>query len=334
MDRLIVTDEQANKRLDQVLAESYSQYSRSKLQDWLQAGLISLDGSLNCKGSRPVKTGSIIEVNKPAIDQLKSITEDYIPTNIPLDIIYQDNDIIVINKPINLVVHPAAGNWTGTLLHGLLYHFPELSSVPRAGIVHRLDKDTSGLMVVARSLAAHHGLIKQLQARQVVRKYTALVNGHLITGGVVNANIGRSLNNRLKMAVVDNYVVNLDEDGYELDEDHTNRSKEAITHYKILKKFPKHTLLELKLETGRTHQIRVHMAHIGYSIVGDRLYGRSYAAPKNCSEEEFTTWNSFKRQALAATELGFLHPASGEAVSWKINIPNDMQNLLNILNKS
>ncbi len=204
----VVTESQANKRLDRVLAEAYSQYSRSKLQDWLANGLISLDGKMNCKGNLKVKPGNIISIDDHVITNLKNTSEDYVAEPIELDIIYQDDDIIIINKPANLVVHPAAGNWTGTLVNGLLHHFPELAKLPRAGVVHRLDKDTTGLMVVARNLIAHHSLVKQLQDRLVNRKYCGLVNGHFITGGIVNAPIGRSLNNRLKMAVNTNTEFN------------------------------------------------------------------------------------------------------------------------------
>lgn len=317
--KLIISDEQADKRLDQVLSESYPCYSRNKLQDWLKAGFITFNGLTGCKGKVRVKPGQIISVNQEAIDKTNFDKSVYQPENIPLNIVYQDDDIILINKPSNLVVHPGAGNWNGTLVNGLLYHFPELQSLPRAGVVHRLDKDTTGLMVVARNDIAHASLVKQLQARQVNRTYNALVYGHMITSGTVNAAIGRHPTNRLKMAVLP---------------DDSNRAKPAVTHYKILKKYPKHTLLELKLETGRTHQIRVHMAHIGYTIVGDSLYGRLYATPNFAAEEDCALWQSFRRQALSAVELGFMHPRTDEYVQWRVDLPPDMQNLIDLLNKT
>lgn len=332
METLIISDSQAQKRLDVVLAEVYSEYSRSKLQTLLTKGLVSVDGSFKIKGNLKVKLGNVIEINKSAIDGLKVTNENYQPEPQDLDVVYQDDDVIIINKPANLVVHPAAGNWTGTLVNGLLYNFPELAKLPRAGIVHRLDKDTTGLMVVARNLIAHTKLIKQLQARTVTRKYVALVNGHLITGGVINANISRHPHNRLKMAVVDPHKFCV-KDGVDEEESITSHGKEAITQYKVLKKYPKHTLIELKLETGRTHQIRVHMAHLGYPVVGDSLYGRAYAAPKTETQEEAAIWQAFKRQALTAVELGFIHPKTDEYVSWKIDLPRDMQGLLAILDK-
>lgn len=331
METLIISDSQAQKRLDVVLAEAYTEYSRSKLQNLLSSGLISLDGNSKPKGNQKLKPGNVITINKSAIDELSISQENYQPENLDLNIVYSDDDIIIVNKQSNLVVHPAAGNWTGTLVNGLLYHFPELAKLPRAGVVHRLDKDTTGLMVVARNLKAHTNLVKQLQAREVTRKYMALVNGHLITGGTVTANIARHPHNRLKMAVVDTNRF-CTKDGAD-DESITAHGKEAITYYKVVKKYPKHTLCELKLETGRTHQIRVHMAHIGYPVVGDGLYGRAYAAPKIQSEDDLNTWQSFKRQALTAVELGFIHPTLNNYVSWNIELPNDLQNLLDILDK-
>lgn len=312
----IVTEAQAHRRLDQLLAETYTQYSRSKLQNWLANGLIFVDGASRCKGNLKVKVGSYIEIDS-TISDFKNTTENFLPEAIDLDIIYSDEDIIIVNKPAGLVVHPAAGNWTGTLVNALLYHFPELSNLPRAGVVHRLDKDTTGLMVIARNLSAHYNIIRQLQDRKVNRKYLALVNGHLITGGRVDANIGRSLSNRLKMAV--NNIAS---------------GKEAITKYKILKKYSKHTLLELQLETGRTHQIRVHMSYLGYPIVGDSLYGRAYAPPQRVTDDEAIIWRNFKRQALTAVELGFKHPTTDQEMSWRIDLPYDMQELVNILDKA
>lgn len=335
LTKSIVTDELSNKRLDQALAKIYNQYSRSRLQLWLAEGLVSLDGVVHQKGKTKVKTGSVITVDPLALQeqgllQLDQDKNDYQPENLHLDIIYQDNEIIIINKPANLVVHPAAGNRTGTLVNGLLYHFPELAKMPRAGIVHRLDKDTTGLMVVARNLQAHHSLIKQLQAREVTRRYVALVNGHVIAGDTIETYMGRHRSNRLKMSVID--IDHIYADQFYIDQEQkSGNAKLAITHYWVLKKYRKHSLLDVKLSTGRTHQIRVHMSHIGYPIVGDKLYGRTYALPKEFSEDDQLVWQNFDRQALAAVELGFVHPATDEYVSWKIDIPEDMQELVKIL---
>lgn len=313
-----VSEEQDNKRLDQVLAELYPEYSRSKLQEWLSQGYILLDGKADYKGKYKVKVGSTVSLDEGIINSFASsnLNTSPQPEAISLDIVYQDKDIIILNKPANLVVHPAAGNRTGTLVNGLLYHFPELASLPRAGVVHRLDKDTTGLMVVARNLMSHNSIVKQLQERSITRKYIALVHGLLITGGEIEEPIGRHKSNRLKMAV-------LDEDD--------SRAKYALTTYRILKKYAKHTLLECKLATGRTHQIRVHMAHIGYPLVGDQLYGRAIAAPKGCFEEDRAYWQGFKRQALAAVELGFIHPSKHEYVDWHIDLPDDMRKIVSIL---
>ena len=237
---------------------------------------------------------------------------DWQAENIPLNIVHEDDHIIVVNKPTNFVVHPAAGNRSGTLLNALLYHCPQLESVPRAGIVHRLDKDTTGLMVVAKSLQAHTHLVSQLQARTVKREYEAVVNGVMTGGGIVNQPIGRHPGQRTKMAVIS--------DG-----------KEARTHYSLIKRFEGHTHVRLRLETGRTHQIRVHMAHIRFPIVGDDTYSGRFRIHKGTSVELRETVQNFGRQALHARELGLIHPATGELVSWASELPDDMQSLLAVL---
>lgn len=319
-----VTELQNNKRLDQVLAEVYPDYSRSKLKQWLESGYVSLNGEDNCKARHKVKTGDKLILNQKKLENEGLALEQnqaLVPEDIPLDIVYEDQDIIVINKPNNLVVHPGAGNYKGTLVNALLYHYPELSRLPRAGIVHRLDKNTTGLMVVARNELSHFSLIKQLQERSVSRKYIALVNGNLISGGTIDINIGRHKNNRIKMAVFE-------------DDDEEQYSKSAITHYRVLEKFNKHTLIEAKLETGRTHQIRVHMAHMGYSLVGDSLYGRNYAVLKEFNVEQSETWSSFRRQALCAVELGFEHPTTNEYVQYSIEPPSDMLEIIDILRQT
>ncbi len=237
---------------------------------------------------------------------------DWQAENIPLNIVHEDDHIIVVNKPTNFVVHPAAGNRSGTLLNALLYHCPQLESVPRAGIVHRLDKDTTGLMVVAKSLQAHTHLVSQLQARTVKREYEAVVNGVMTGGGIVNQPIGRHPGQRTKMAVIS--------DG-----------KEARTHYSLIERFEGHTHVRLRLETGRTHQIRVHMAHIRFPIVGDDTYSGRFRIHKGTSVELREAVQNFGRQALHARELGLIHPATGKLVSWASELPDDMQSLLAVL---
>lgn len=226
--------------------------------------------------------------------------------DIPLDLVYQDDSILVINKPAGLVVHPGSGNWSGTLLNGLLHAFPELKTIPRAGIVHRLDKDTSGLMVVARTLAAQHNLVQQLQARSVKRHYLAVVQGKLSGDGTVDAPIGRNPRERIKMAVV-------------------HSGKPAITHWRAIEPFAVHTLVECRLETGRTHQIRVHMAHIGHPLASDPVYG---GKPRFTSKELMLALEDFNRQALHARKLSLIHPESGKTMTWKAPIPEDMTTLL------
>jgi 23S rRNA pseudouridine1911/1915/1917 synthase len=231
------------------------------------------------------------------------------PQSLPLDIVYEDDSVLVINKPAGLVVHPGAGNVDGTLSNALLHHAPELETVPRAGIVHRIDKDTSGLLVVARNLAAQKSLVEQLQARAFDREYEALTQGVMTAGGTVDAPIGRHPVNRLRQAVVPN-------------------GKEAITHYRVLEKFRAHTHIRVKLETGRTHQIRVHMAHIHYPLVGDPVYGGRLRIPAGATAELEAALRGFRRQALHAALLGFVHPRSGEFMSWQAPLPEDMVQLL------
>ena len=298
-----VSPSDCGRRLDQIAAQLFSDYSRSRLQLWIKSGELKVDGQ-----QQPPKFkllgGETITISA----QLKA-EGDWQAEDIPLDIVFEDDSIIVINKPTNFVVHPAAGNREGTLLNALLFHCPHLESVPRAGIVHRLDKDTTGLMVVAKTLAAHTDLVAQLQARTVNREYEAVVSGVMTGGGLVDQPIGRHPKQRVKMAVV--------RDG-----------KEARTHYKVLKRFDGHSYIRLKLETGRTHQIRVHMASIKYPIVGDDTYGGRFRIHKGVSDQLRDTLQQFGRQALHARALGLVHPASGEYVSWESELPDDMQNLL------
>ena len=296
----------AGRRFDAVLAELFPEYSRSRLSAWIKAGDVLLDGA----PARPrdlVRGGEAVSLNAEPEDQTLAEPED-----IPLDILYEDSEVFVLDKPAGLVVHPGAGNPTGTLVNGLLYRDPRLAALPRAGIVHRLDKDTSGVMVVARTLQAHAALVAQLSARDVHRQYLAVVVGALVSGGTADAAIDRHPRDRFRMAVR--------EDG-----------KDAVTHFRLRERFHAHTLLECRLETGRTHQIRVHMAHLRHAIVGDPLYGGPLRLPRGASDELVATLRGFKRQALHAETLEFVHPASGEPVRVAAPVPADLQALLKAL---
>lgn len=293
-------------RLDQAVARLFTDFSRSRLQAWIKEGRVTVDGELR-KPRDKVVAGEEIE--------LRALFEDQVPCrpqDIPLDIVYEDPYILVIDKPAGLVVHPAAGNPDGTLQNALLYHDPALIELPRAGIVHRLDKDTTGLMVVAKTAAAHKNLVEALQAREVKREYRALVIGRPTAGGTVDEPIGRHPSVRTRMAVNPN-------------------GKPAVTHYRIAERFRAHTLLQVNLETGRTHQIRVHMSHLRYPLVGDSLYGGRPQSPPRASAELQAALRGFKRQALHAYRLGLAHPVSGEAMSWQTPIPHDMESLLALL---
>lgn len=300
---LTISPDENGKRLDQAVAILLPNLSRSRIQQWIKQGQLTLNGQ-TVAPKQKVFLGDIIA---GSIEETKETVD--LAQNIPLDIVYEDDAVIVINKPAGLVVHPGAGNKDGTLLNALLYHFPEVKNVPRAGIVHRLDKETSGVMVVAKTLEAQYHLVQQLQARTVKRHYSALVVGELISGGTVEANIGRSGNDRLRMAV-------------------TLGGKEAITHYSILTRYQGMTLVECRLETGRTHQIRVHMAHIRHPLVGDPLYGGRNRIPKGLDSETREHILSFPRQALHAKTLSFLHPTDEREMRFSTELPQDFQDLL------
>lgn len=295
----------AGRRFDQVLAEMFPDYSRSRLAAWIKAGAVTLDGApavprYLLKGGEQVRLEAELEIEVSSA-----------PEAIALDIVHEDEHLLVLNKPAGLVVHPGAGNPAGTLLNALLHHDPKLAEVPRAGIVHRLDKDTSGLMVVARTLAAHTALVDMLSRHAVERQYEAVVLGALIAGGTVDAPLGRHHADRLRQAVRD------EEDG-----------KHAVTHYRLRERFRAHTLIQCNLETGRTHQIRVHMAHIGHPLVGDPLYGGSLKLPKRATPELVTALRSFRRQALHAERLSFEHPMHEEKLDFTATRPQDMDQLV------
>ena len=296
-------------RLDQCLAEIFPDYSRSKLQTWIKAGRVLVDGEA-LKGREKLDGGEEIELDAEAEQVVEYDAED-----IPLDIVYEDESILIVNKPAGLVVHPAVGNWTGTLVNALLNHVPSLDTLPRAGIVHRIDKDTSGLLMVAKTLQAHNSLVEQLQERTIHREYLALVKGWMTAGGTVDQPIGRHPVDRKRNAV-------------------RRDGKEAVTHYRLEQRFKRHTLIRVKLETGRTHQIRVHMSHINYPLVGDQTYGGRFQMPAECNPALADALRNFKRQALHATKLGLDHPETGEYMEWEQPMPEDMQNLIKLLTEN
>ena len=298
--------EQAGQRLDQALAKLFPDYSRSRLQQWVKEGLVTVDGQ-TCRPRDKVQGGEQIELEARLEEQVECN-----PQAIPLDLIFEDEQLLVINKPAGLVVHPAVGNRDGTLQNALLNHDPDLIQLPRAGIVHRLDKETSGLLVVARTPMAHKTLVEQLQAREVKREYRAIAKGVLVAGGTVDAPIGRHPVHRVKQAVVPG-------------------GKPAVTHYRVLERFAHHSYLRVNLETGRTHQIRVHMAHIRHALVGDPVYGGRLQMPAGVSPELENALRRFRRQALHARRLGLNHPTSGEWVEWEVPVPQDMAELLEVL---
>ncbi len=301
-----VPPEMDGQRLDQVVASLCPQYSRSQLQKWIKAGQVLVDDKV-LKPKERLTGGEAIIIN--AVHEAQT---EFEPEDIPLDIVHEDDALMVINKPVGLVVHPAAGNWSGTLVNALLHYNPALEMLPRAGIVHRLDKDTSGLMVVAKTLEAHTKLVELLQERDVSREYLALVFGQVVAGSTIEANIGRHHIDRKKQAVTDG-------------------GKEAITHYRVEERFPHHTLLRVSLETGRTHQIRVHLSWKHMPIVGDQTYGGRPRVPAGISEALRTALQAFPRQALHATRLGLVHPVTGEYMEWEVPVPDDMANLLHLL---
>jgi 23S rRNA pseudouridine1911/1915/1917 synthase len=304
----VVGTDLSGLRLDQAAAQLFPEYSRARLQQWIKDGDLLVDG-------QPGKVkDKVFGGEELSLQAEPENSDQYEPEDIDLNIVHEDEAVLIINKPVGLVVHPAAGNYTGTLLNGLLSYCPALAELPRAGIVHRLDKDTSGLMVVAKTLEAHLDLVTQLQQRSVTRHYEAIVQGVLTAGGTIDAPIGRHPVQRQKRAVSEG-----------------ESAREAITHYRVKTRFRCHTHVQVQLETGRTHQIRVHMAHLGYPVVGDQVYGGRFKPPRAAAPQLLDFLQHFKRQALHAHTLGFYHPDTTIYVQWEAPLPDDMQVLLTLL---
>lgn len=302
----VVPFEQGGQRLDQVAAQLFGEYSRSRLSNWIKEGRLTVDGAM----ARPrdtVHAGSNL-----VLDAEQEAQGEWVAQDIELDIVYEDEHLLVIDKPAGLVVHPAAGHADGTLLNALLHHVPDIVNVPRAGIVHRLDKDTTGLMVVAKTLQAQTNLVEQLQKRTVSRIYECISVGVITAGGTIDAPIGRSSSQRQRMAVTDG-------------------GKPAITHYRVLERYRSHTHVRVKLETGRTHQIRVHMSHVGYPLVGDPVYAGRFRIPPAASPSLVQSLKEFPRQALHARFLELDHPDTGKRMKWESALPDDLVWLLTLL---
>ncbi|VFP86950.1 Ribosomal large subunit pseudouridine synthase D [Candidatus Erwinia haradaeae] len=303
----VVATLQFGQRLDQALKELFPKYSRSCLKTWILKQYVSVNGMIADKAKKKVFGGELISIHAEITD-----TTCLASRKIKLNIVYEDADILLINKPSQLVVHPGPGHHDDTVMNALLYHFPTSACIPRAGIVHRLDKDTTGLMVIAKTIPAQNNLLEALQKRKITREYEAIVTGRIIIDGKVDAPIGRHVTKRTHMAV-------------------NTTGKPALTYYHIIKNFRSHTWLKLRLDTGRTHQIRVHMSHITHPIVGDPIYSLRPRLPKGFSEDLITTLCSFNRQALHATMLRMSHPISGIAMEWHTKLPQDMLALIHAI---
>ena len=294
-------------RSDKFLGNACEDLSRSRLQGLISDGQVLMNGEVLKIASVKTSEGDVFSVSVPEPEPC-----DPQPEDIPLDVVYEDDDVIVINKTAGLVVHPGAGNPDGTVLNALLHYFPAIEVVPRAGIVHRLDKDTTGLMVVAKTIAAQTNLVDALQLREITREYEAVANGLMTAGGLVDEPIGRHPTKRTHMAV-------------------TFSGRPSVTHYRVMEKYRLHTRLRLRLETGRTHQIRVHMSHITHPLVGDPVYGGRPRPPKNSTPELLAKLRGFKRQALHAAMLSLYHPITGELMTWHADLPDDFVELIELL---
>ncbi len=308
----------AGMRLDQVAAQLFGEYSRERLKDWIKDGQLMLDGRV-AKPKDRVAGGEILQLAAEL-----AVETPALPQDIPLNIIHEDEQLLVIDKPAGLVVHPGAGNPDGTLMNALLHHHADLNLLPRAGIVHRIDKDTSGLLVVAKTLEAQTDLTAQLADKSVYREYEAIAAGVMTSGATIDESIDRHPTDRTRMAV----VRRRDDDDQE---SHRRNGRDAVTHYRVITRFRGHTHIRVQLETGRTHQIRVHMSHIGHPLVGDPVYGGRMRLPKGGTPEMIHAVQHFPRQALHARRLGLVHPASGASMSWESPLPADMVALLVVL---
>ena len=304
--QIIIPKRMEGERIDIALAKMLPEFSRSKITAWIKSGEAVIYGK-KFKPKDKVSGDEVIILSANRNQNTIWLAED-----IPINVIFEDEDIIVLNKQFGLVTHPGSGNWSGTLANALLHYDSSLEALDRAGIVHRLDKNTSGLMVVAKNQKSQKSLVEQLQNHSVSREYSAIVYGHMISGGTINEPLGRDPNDRVKQTVLRN-------------------GRDAITHYRVIDRFKSHTHVKAILETGRTHQIRVHLSHIGYSLVGDSIYGGRVRYPKRASESLKNELLNFKRQALHSKKLTLKHPKSGELLSWKLPLPEDMIKLLNVL---
>ena len=305
--KIIIPERMTGQRLDVALSEMLPDYSRSKITAWIKSG----EALINQKPFKPKDKVNGSEIVELTISQKQN--NDWAGEDIPLNVVFEDEDIIVLNKAVGLVTHPGAGNWSGTLANALLHYEPKLATLDRAGIVHRLDKNTSGLMVVAKNEKSQKYLVEQLQTHSVSREYSAIVYGHMVAGGTIDEAIGRDTKDRVKQAV-------------------SSHGKEAVTHYRVIDRYQSHTHVKAILETGRTHQIRVHLSHIGYPLIGDPMYGGKVRFPKKADAVLKEALVSFKRQALHARKLTLTHPTSDELMSWKAPLPEDMLALLDVLN--
>lgn len=310
--QFIVPREYHSQRIDIVLTQLLPEYSRSQISQWIKTGAIVMDKK-PCKPKDKALDGALIEVNVDFINDEADFNQCN-PENIPLNIVFEDDEVLILNKPAGLVVHPGAGNREHTLVNALLHHVPQLKHMPRAGIIHRLDKDTTGLLIVAKTPAAHTALIRQMHEREIHRQYITLVQGHIISGGTIDTYFGRHPRNRFKMAVLDH-------------------GRQAITHYSINKQYKDFTLLDVELMTGRTHQIRVHLAYINHPVVGDPLYSGRMRFPANLSDSLRAALEQFKRQALHACSLSFCHPRTNKKRSFEAPLPEDFKQLLNLLDE-
>ena len=306
---ITIPKELDGKRLDVALSELLPEYSRSKIQSWIKAGEVGVN-NLNHRQRDVVNADDIIKINTVPKNTDKDQAEA-----IDLNVIHEDDEIIIINKQAGLVVHPGAGNQKHTLVNALLHFDKNLDVLPRAGIVHRLDKDTTGIMIIARTIKSHTHLVNELQKRNIKRNYRALICGQLIAGGTIENKIGRHPVQRTKMTV-------------------TDKGKLAITHYKIIKKFQHYSYLDIQLDTGRTHQIRVHMNSINHPVIGDPMYGKNSFLKKGIETSLRDHIKNFKRQALHAYSLELIHPKIKKLVNYKAEMPDDMKNLIKILEKN